>query len=1627
MRVFIRKRLGYGTVRAGRFWFPASVALIAGMLCLAMLQPAVAATQEALGRGLQGVDRMIPKVTPPEALHFSAPPTDREFLHTGLFPEPLAPVAATTPQENRDLARALLAYRDAIGKSGAPDAVGPLVAFLRAHPRSAWRPALKLNLGIIYRETGHFSKALGIWQAGWNESKGLDGRVGRGIANDMVAHLSQLEAYLGRKELLIPLLASIKGREIGGTAAQLLTDSRVGLYEMIHDPGDSFRCGPLALERILTYHGADPSARTMQVLNAARSTDHGLSLTMVKRIADKAGLHYQMAYRKPGSAVIVPAVVNWKVGHYAALVARIPGGYRVEDTTFGQAIRISRATLDEEASGYFLVPSGVLPTGWRPVSNIEGSRVWGRGNTGTNHDTGATGPGTTKPTGNCPGGCTTWSVELEVLGLQLHDAPVGYTPPVGPPVRFELYYSHRDTQQPATFSYTNFGPKWTFNWLSYITDSVNSTAQAVLYRRGGGNEPFTFANTSATSSYPGPYSQSVLTRTVSNGNSTGFTLTFPDGSSEQFEQAQGNQFFLTAVIDPQGNKITLTYDSQMRIVAITDAIGQVTTLSYGLSGEPLLVTAITDPFGRSASFTYNANGQLASITDVLGITSSYSYGQGSDPDFINTLTTPYGSTTFTYGDSSTNSNLGDTRFLKVVDPLNRTTYVEFDQGVDAGDSSNGVLINQSLMPSGMNLCDEYLEYRNTFYFDPNQYALATEGESLNYADATVYHWLHTSDEAATSRILESVKQPLENRVWYNYPNQVNCVFSGVSSSGTVIDGFSNRPSAIGRVLDDGTTQLKTFQYNAEGNVTVATDPIGRQTTYTYAANGTDLLEVANTTNGGDQVLEQRTYNSQHEPLTITGANGRTAHLQYNTVGQLKRYTDPTGHATALNYDSGGHLQSIQGPISGDKYSFTDDNVGRVIAETDPAGATIRYTYDAADRITSTTYPDDTSSYRTYNLLDLASYTDRLGQKTQYTYDADRELTEIENPLDNTVQMGYNPAGRLDSLTDQNDHTTTWSLDAESRVTVKQYADSTSDSIAYENSENLVAQVTDALGQTTTYSYNPDDTLATISYIANQPTPGVAFAYDPAYRRLTSMTDGTGTTSYSYYPVASLGANKLESVTSPVAGTSNTDTVTYTYDPLNRIVGMNIDGQAQSIGYDAASRITSEANPLDAFSYGYSDATPRVTSVSSSHGPAMAMSYYGAQGDELLEQITASSGGTQLDQLGYAYNSDDNVTSFSVSSPTSETTSYSYDSDNRLLSGLIGSGTPQYQYGYDPASNLSSITINGTTQSYTYNTTNEIESASYDANGNPTTLNGNTYTWDGANRILSVTAASGTTNTFTYNGLGRLVRAVESSNGSTIADHSYLWCGTTLCLAHDNTQSGSPVSTQYFSQGAIISGTPYYYVQDRLGSVREMVATGGSIAAQYDYDPYGNQTVDSGTLASDIGYASYFTPAGTGLDFALNRAYDSYDGRWLNRDPIGEVGGSNLYAYVGDNPVSLIDPLGLAACGPSYWDNYMSFVSQYAIDVGPAAAALAAGVMPKSFAPAGAFRPPLLGSTNPLTSVIRGVTGYTSPAVETTAAAVGVATVGIGMYDSTIELEGFIYAAMDSSSNSSSNSNCGCSK
>ena len=110
-------------------------------------------------------------------------------------------------------------------------------------------------------------------------------------------------------------------------------------------------------------------------------------------------------------------------------------------------------------------------------------------------------------------------------------------PPVGSPVRFTVRYNQRDANQPANFTYSNFGPKWTCDWISYITDNPsNATANARYYARGGGARTFTGANpTSQTFAFQ-QYDQTLLRRL----GPASYEMTSPDGSKMVFGQPDGS-------------------------------------------------------------------------------------------------------------------------------------------------------------------------------------------------------------------------------------------------------------------------------------------------------------------------------------------------------------------------------------------------------------------------------------------------------------------------------------------------------------------------------------------------------------------------------------------------------------------------------------------------------------------------------------------------------------------------------------------------------------------------------------------------------------------------------------------------------------------------------------------------------------------------------------------------------------------------------------------------------------------------------------------------------------------------------------------------------------------------------
>jgi len=168
-----------------------------------------------------------------------------------------------------------------------------------------------------------------------------------------------------------------------------------------------------------------------------------------------------------------------------------------------------------------------------------------------------------------------------------------------------------------------------------------------------------------------------------------------DGSKMVFSQSDGSagtarKIFLKQVIDPHGNAVTLTYDASLRVVAIADAIGQVTTVTYAHPTDIYKITKVTDPFGRFATFQYDAAKRLEKITDVIGITSQFTYEGASD--FINGLITPYGTKTFIKAES------GTTRSLDTIHQDGNRERVEFNQSTTLGTPGSDVA---ATVPAGM--------------------------------------------------------------------------------------------------------------------------------------------------------------------------------------------------------------------------------------------------------------------------------------------------------------------------------------------------------------------------------------------------------------------------------------------------------------------------------------------------------------------------------------------------------------------------------------------------------------------------------------------------------------------------------------------------------------------------------------------------------------------------------------------------------------------------------------------------------------------------------------------------------------------------------------------------------------
>ena len=144
-----------------------------------------------------------------------------------------------------------------------------IIRFLKDYPKSHWNAALLTNLGLEDRKTGWFLKAMDAWEKAWALGKNEQSTRGKVLMDRAVGELAELNARLGRREKVETILQETQNRPLIGVATEKITAAREGVWQMRHEPGNAFKCGPFALARIRASEGLD-SAPEPKILADSR-------------------------------------------------------------------------------------------------------------------------------------------------------------------------------------------------------------------------------------------------------------------------------------------------------------------------------------------------------------------------------------------------------------------------------------------------------------------------------------------------------------------------------------------------------------------------------------------------------------------------------------------------------------------------------------------------------------------------------------------------------------------------------------------------------------------------------------------------------------------------------------------------------------------------------------------------------------------------------------------------------------------------------------------------------------------------------------------------------------------------------------------------------------------------------------------------------------------------------------------------------------------------------------------------------------------------------------------------------------------------------------------------------------
>ena len=322
-----------------------------------------------------------------------------------------------------------------------------------------------------------------------------------------------------------------------------------------------------------------------------------------------------------------------------------------------------------------------------------------------------------------------------------------------------------------------------------------------------------------------------------------------------------------------------------------------------------------------------------------------------------------------------------------------------------------------------------------------------------------------------------------------------------------------------------------------------------------------------------------------------------------------------------------------------------------------------------------------------------------------------------------------------------------------------------------------------------------------------------------------------------------------------------------------------------------------------------------------------------------------------------------ITRSGSATPASASAAYAYNNRGELTAADEATNAMDRSFQYDGIGNreksANSLTLPGT-NNYTVNALNQYTAVNlgtsvspvHDDDGNatayPLPVNpaaNATLTYDGENRLIKVITGS-TTVEYIYDAFSR---RVAKTVGSTRTYYIYNgWNCVAEYTGAVHTTGSAPALTRTYTHtwGLDLSGSQqgaggvggllmsskftnnsvtnnFYPLYDGNGNITAYINSSCTVEASFDYDPFGNIANSNITPALPYAFSTKPREAETGLYYYGYRWYDPLTGRWINRDPIEESGGLNLYGFVGNDSINITDYLGLKEVSPAeYFANYL---------------------------------------------------------------------------------------------------------